>query len=221
MGPKINLGPFLSELQQKKEDGETWDELVVWLQEEHNIICDIRTIQRRFADMDADTDTNMAGSGAVNLDLYMDEIIQQREEGVPLINIVDNLRTQHNIRTSERTLQRRYQQWDLPQIRIHLQEEEEEVIRDKLEIYITRDCHTDLEALRHLRKDGHRVTLWHVQNLRKNLGYRRWRRQVENQELQEYIEQLIRYGLDYAGLRSYGRDLVYTWLRRHRHLYAR
>jgi hypothetical protein len=213
MRPKINLGPFLSDLQQKKEDGETWDELAAWLREEHNIISDARTIRRRFADM--------AGFGVINLNPYMNEIVQQREEGVPLYEIVDNLMEQHGIKISERTLIRHCQQWGVPVTYIRLNEEEEEAIRNKLEIYITRDCYTDQEALRHLLKDGHNVTLWHVQKLRKNLGYRRWRRQAENQELQEYIEQLIRYGLDYAGLRSYGRDLVYTWLRRHRHLYAR
>ena len=215
MAPKINLEPFLNELQLKKENGDTWDELAAWLQEEHNIVCDGRTIRRRFAN------TDVASLGVINLDSYMDEIMQQRADGVPLSDIVDNLMKQYGIKTSERTLKRRFQQWGLPPIIIHLDEEEEEAIRNKLEIYITRDCHTDQEALRHLLKDGHQVTLWHVQKLRKNLGYRRWRRQAENQELQEYIEQLIRYGLDYAGLRSYGRDLVYTWLRRHHHLYAR
>src|SRR5579871_1934012 len=215
MGPKIDLGPFLRDLQQKKEDGGTWDELAAWLQEEHNIVCDARTIRRRFAD------TDVAGFGVVNLGPYMNEIVQQREEGVPFCDIVDNLMKQYSIRICERTLRKHCQQWGLPETRIHLNEEEEEAIRDKLEIYITRDCHTDQEALRHLLKDGHRVTLWQVQRLRKNLGYRRWRRQAENQELQEYIEQVIRHGLDYAGLRSYGRNFVYTWLRRHRHLYAR
>jgi len=34
------------------EGGETWDELAAWLQEEHNIVCDSRTIRRRFADAD-------------------------------------------------------------------------------------------------------------------------------------------------------------------------
>jgi hypothetical protein len=215
MGPKIDIGLFLSDLQRKKEDGETWDELVAWLHEEHNIVCDGRTIRRCLKDAD------MAGSGNANLDSYMDEIVRQREEGVPPGDIIDNLMKQHGVRTSERTLERRLQQWGLSQHHIYLNEEEEEAIRDKLEIYITRDCHTDQEALRHLLKDGHRVTLWHVQRLRKNLGYRRWRRQAENEELQEYIEQVIRFGLDYAGLRSYGRNFVYTWLRRHRHLYAR
>jgi hypothetical protein len=215
MGPKIDIGPFLSDLQLKKEDGETWDELVAWLHAEHNIVCDIRTIQRYMKDAD------VTGFGTINLDSHMDEIISQREEGVPLGDIIDNLMKQYSIRVSERTLKRRFQQWGLSQQHIHLNEEEEEAIRNKLEIYITRDCHTDQEALRHLLKDGHHVTLWHIQRLRKNLGYRRWRRQVENQELQEHIEQVIRYGLDYAGLRSYGRNLVYTWLRRHRHLYAR
>jgi hypothetical protein len=215
MGPKTDIGPFLSDLQRKKEDGETWDELAAWLHEEHNIVCDGRTIRRRLKDAD------VAGFGNINLDSYMDEIVRQHEEGVPLSNIVDNLMKQHSVRTSERTLKRRFQQWGLSQTNVYLNEEEEEAIRDKLEIYITRDCHTDQEALRHLLKDGHRVTLWHVQRLRKNLGYRRWRRQAENEELQEYIEQVIRFGLDYAGLRSYGRNFVYTWLRRHRHLYAR
>src|SRR5579871_2304016 len=213
MGPKINLEPFLSDLQRKKEDGETWDELAAWLQEEHNITCDARTIRRRF--------TDVAGFSAINLGPYMNEIVQQREEGVPFHDIVDNLMGQHGIKISERTLKRHCQQWGVPMANICLNEEEEEAIRDKIEIYITRDCHTDQEALRHLLKDGHNVNLWHVQKLRKNLGYRRWRHQAENQELQEYIEQLIRYGLDYAGLRSYGRSFVYTWLRRHRHLYAR
>ena len=214
MGPKIDLGPFLNDLRQRKEDGETWEDLAVWLQEEHNIVCDSRTIRRRFADAD------VTGFGMVNLDPYFDEIVQQHEAGVPFGDIVDNLMEQYGFRTSERTLRRRCQQWGLPS-RVHLNEEEEEAIRDKIEIYITRDCHTDQEALRHLLKDGHRVTLWHVQRLRKNLGYRRWRRQAENQELQEYIEQIIRHGLDYAGLRSYERNFVYTWLRRHHHLYAR
>ena len=215
MGPKIDLGPFLSELQQKKEDGETWEELAAWLQEEHNVVCDSRTIRRRFARL------KTAGSGVVNLDLYIDEVVQQREEGVPFADIADNLMKQYGIPTSERTLKRHWKQWGLPSTIVHLNEEEEEAIRVKLEIYITRDCHTDQEALRHLLKDGHRVTLWHVRKLRKNLGYRRWRRQAENQMLQEHIEQVIRHGLDYAGLSSYGRNFVYTWLRRHRHLYAR
>ena len=214
MGPKIDLGPFLNDLQQRKEHGETWDELAAWLQEEHNIACDSRTIRRRFADAD------VAGFGIVNLDQYFDEIKQQHEEGVPFDDIADNLMKQYGIRTSERTLRRRFQQWGLPS-NVYLNDEEEEAIRDKIEIYITRDCHTDQEALRHLLKDGHCVNLRHVQRLRKTLGYRRWRRQVENQELQEYIEQIIRHGLDYAGLRSYGRNFIYTWLRRHRHLYAR
>jgi len=47
MGPKIDLGPFLNDLLQMKEGGETWDELADWLQVEHNIACDSRTIQRR------------------------------------------------------------------------------------------------------------------------------------------------------------------------------
>jgi hypothetical protein len=217
MGPKIDLGPFLSDLRQKKDDGVTWNELAAWLQEEHGVVCDGRTIRRRLADTNAD----VTGFSIVNLDPYMDVIMQQREEDVPFIDILDYLMKQHNVRTSERTLQRRCQQWGSSQTHIHLQEEEEDAIREKLEIYITRDCHTDQEALRHLQKDGHHVTLWHVRRLRKNLGYRRWRHQAENQELQEYIEQVIRYGLDYAGLRSYGRNFVYTWLRRHRHLYAR
>jgi hypothetical protein len=215
MRPAIDLEPFLHDLRQRKEDGETWDELAAWLQEEHNVVCDARTIRRRFAGADA------AGFSVVDLDPYFDEIVQQHEEGVPFGDIVDNLMARYGIRTSERTLRRRCQQWGLPLTFVHLNEEEEEAIRDKIEIYITRNCHTDQETLRHLLKDGHHVTLWHVQRLRKNLGYRRWRRQAENQELQEYIEQLIRHGLDYAGLRSYGRNFVYTWLRRHRHLYAR
>ncbi len=99
---KINLSPFLSDLQQKKENGETWDELAVWLQEEHNIIYNGHTIQRRFKDIDA-------SFGIINLNLYMDEIMQQREEGVPLSGIIDNLMTQYGIRISERTLQRRFQ----------------------------------------------------------------------------------------------------------------
>jgi len=214
MRPKINLEPFLDDLRQRKEDGETWDELAAWLQEEHNIVCDTSTIRRRFAG------AGVAGFGVVDLDQYFDEIIQQREEGMPFDDIADNLMKQYGIRTSERTLRRCCQQWGLPS-NIYLNEEEEEALRDKIEIYITRDCHTDQEVLRHLLKDGHRVNLWHAQRLRKNLGYRRWRRQAENQELQEYIEQIIRHGLDYAGLRSYGRNFVYTWLRRHHHLYAR
>src|SRR5579871_6058565 len=87
MGPKINLEPFLSDLQRKKEDGETWDELAAWLQEEHNITCDARTIRRRF--------TDVAGFSAINLGPYMNEIVQQREEGVPFHDIVDNLMGQH------------------------------------------------------------------------------------------------------------------------------
>src|SRR5579871_613760 len=83
MGPKINLEPFLSDLQRKKEDGETWDELAAWLQEEHNITCDARTIRRRF--------TDVAGFSAINLGPYMNEIVQQREESVPFHDIVDNL----------------------------------------------------------------------------------------------------------------------------------
>jgi hypothetical protein len=212
MRPKIDLEPFLDALRQKKEDGETYNELAAWLQEEHNIVCDTNTIRRRVAD---------AGSGVADLDPHFDEIVRQHEEGVPFVDIVDNLVNQYGIKTSVRTLQRRCQQWGLPSTSVHLNEEEEEIIRDKIEVYITRDCHTDQEALRHLLKDGHRVTLWHVQRLRKNLGYRRWRRQAENQELQEYIELIIRDGLVHAGLRSYGRNLVYTWLRRHRHVYAR
>jgi hypothetical protein len=167
MRPKIDLEPFLDALRQKKEDGETYNELAVWLQEEHNIVCDISTIRRRFTD---------AGSGVADLDPRFDEIIRQHEEGVPFVDIVDNLVNQYGIKTSVRTLQRRCQQWGLPSTSVHLNEEEEEIIRNKIEVYITRDCHTDQEALRHLLKDGHRVTLWHVQRLRKNLGYRRWRR---------------------------------------------
>jgi len=212
MRPKVDLEPFLDALRQKRADGETYDELAAWLQEEHNIVCDTSTIRRRFTD---------AGSGVADLDPYFDEIARQREEGVPFVDIVDNLVNQYGIKTSVRTLRRRCQQWGLPSTSVHLNEEEEETIRDKIEVYVTRDCHTDQEALRHLLKDGHRVTLWHVQRLRKNLGYRRWRRQAVNQELQEFIEQIIRDGLDYAGLRSYGRNFVYTWLRRHRHMYAR
>lgn len=215
MRPKIDLEPFLDDLRQRKEDGETWDELAAWLQEEHNIVCGKNTIRRRFADAD------VTGSCMVDLDPHFDEIVQQREEGVPFVDIVDNLVNQYGIRTSVRTLRRRCQQWGLPSTFVHLNDEEEETIRDKIELYITRDCHTDQETLRHLLKDGHCVTLWHVQRLRKNLGYRRWRRQAENQELQEYIEQIIRDGLVHAGLRSYGRSFVYTWLRRHRHVYAR
>ena len=44
MPPKTDIGPFLSDLQRKKEDGETWDELAAWLHKEHNIVCDSRTI---------------------------------------------------------------------------------------------------------------------------------------------------------------------------------
>jgi len=65
---------------------------------------------------------------------------------------------------------RRFQQWGLSQNPIHLNEEEEEAIRDKFEIYITHNCDTDQEALQHLLKDSYRVTLWHVQRLRKHLG---------------------------------------------------
>ena len=108
MGPKIDLGPFLNDLRQKKEDGETWDELAAWLQDEHNIVCDGGTIRRRFAD------TDVAGFGVVNLDQYFDEIVQQREEGVPFDDIAVNLMEQYGIRTSERTLRRRCQQWGLP-----------------------------------------------------------------------------------------------------------
>jgi len=67
MRPKINLEPLLDDLRQRKEDGETWDELAAWLQEEHNIVCDSRTIQRRFADAD------VAGFAVVNLDQYFDD----------------------------------------------------------------------------------------------------------------------------------------------------
>jgi len=74
MGPKIDLLPFLSDLQQKIENGETWDELAAWLHKEHNIVCNGHTIRRRFKD------AHVAGFGAVNLDLYMDEIMQQLEE---------------------------------------------------------------------------------------------------------------------------------------------
>ena len=103
MAPKINLKPFLNELQLKKEDGDTWDELAAWLQEEHNIICDGRTIRRRFAN------TDVASLGVINLDSYMDEIMQQRADGVPLSDIVDNLIKQYGIKMSERTLKRRFQ----------------------------------------------------------------------------------------------------------------
>jgi len=139
MGPKIDLGPFLNDLLQMKEGGETWDELADWLQVEHNIACDSRTIQRRVAGAD------VAGLDVVNLDQYLDVIMQQREEGVPFDDIADNLIKQYGIRTSERRLRRRFQQVGLFS-RVHLNEEEE-AIRDKIEIYITRDCHTDQEAL--------------------------------------------------------------------------
>ena len=55
----------------------------------------------------------MAGFDIVNLDQYFDEIVQQREEGVPLDDIVDNLMKQYGIKTSERTLRRRCVQWGL------------------------------------------------------------------------------------------------------------
>ena len=98
MGPKVDLGPFLNDLRQRKEDGETWDGLAAWLQEEHNIVCDRSTIRRHFADAD------VANFGMVNPDPYFDEIVQQHEEGVPFGDIVDNLMKQYGIRTSERTL---------------------------------------------------------------------------------------------------------------------
>lgn len=56
---------------------------------------------------------------------------------VPFGNIVDNLMKQYGIRTSERMLRRRCQQWDMPLTFVHVNDEEEEVIRDKIEIYIT------------------------------------------------------------------------------------
>lgn len=125
MAPKINIGPFLSDLQRKKDDGETWDELAAWLHEEHGIVCDSRTIRRRLKDADA------TSFGTINLDSYMDEIMRQREEGVPLSDIVDHLMKQYSVRTSERTLKRRFQQWGLPQLYISLNEEEEEAIDRK------------------------------------------------------------------------------------------
>ena len=51
----------------------------------------------------------MASLGVINLDSYMDEIMQQRADGVPLSDIVDNLMKQYGIKTSERTLKRRFQ----------------------------------------------------------------------------------------------------------------
>jgi len=115
-----------------------------------------------------------AGRPRKGVDEYRDEIIAKYEAGIEMKGLLKFLKEEKGVDCTERTLNRRIVEWDVPRKRIWLKLDSDQVERLKTDIRtLILQRLDDKQIVTKLNEQGYNVTKHHVVTFRKELGMRR------------------------------------------------
>jgi len=115
-----------------------------------------------------------AGRPRKGVDEHRDEIIAKYEAGLEMKGLLKFLKEEKGVDCTERTLNRRIVEWDVPRKRIWLKLGSTEVEKLKTDIRaLILQRLDDKQIVQKLNEQGYHVTKHHVVTFRKELGMRR------------------------------------------------
>lgn len=117
----------------------------------------------------------MVGTGRKPIDLepYKDELIEKHRAGTTLPKLVKWLKEDMQVKIEVRSLGRRFTEWGVPKRRVWLAGTDQgEKLKEAMLPLILQKLDDD-KIFEQLKAQGFQVSMWHVSNLRKEMGMRR------------------------------------------------
>jgi len=159
---------------------------------------------------------------------YQEELIAKFYDGATFEDLKDWLQHTYDVSCDSRTIRRRFKDWGITK-RVLLSEEEQDRLRDLIEVWISLYDLKDYEMLKALQKPyvrarwgvSREVTAWHIVKLRKSLGMRRWRSRAQTEEIRAHIEQILVHGFQYDGIHLYGRGFLLSYLKNNGYMFSK
>lgn len=159
---------------------------------------------------------------------YQEELVAKFYDGATFEDLKDWLQHTYDVSCNSRTLKRRLKDWGIAK-RVFLSEEEQDRLRNLIEVWIGLYDLKDHEILKAFQKPyirarwgvSHEVTAWHIVKLRKNLGMRRLRSRTETEAIRAHIEQILVHGFQYDGIHLYGRGFLLSYLKNNGHMFSK
>lgn len=106
-----------------------------------------------------------------NLEPHREWLIKKYKARTPLNELLQTLFDKYNIDISRKTLERRLRDWAIPENQVRT--EHSDALRNRLEHFYYEYGYNDTKLHQHLTREGFTISLWGVEQLRRNLDIHR------------------------------------------------
>jgi Clr5 domain len=152
----------------------------------------------------------MGGRAAIDLEAYREYIVQQITGGTTVKRVVEILERKFGVETSERTLYRRFKEWDVKQnIRLVWSDE---LFKRLNELYF-QDSFDNEKILKQLVEEGFVLSKWHVVQLEHVVGIYR-RNSVSSPLSDDMLREILVEKMNEGSIETLGRGLLQARFRR-------
>jgi hypothetical protein len=152
----------------------------------------------------------MGGRKSLDLEPYRKYIVEQIMGGTEVKRVAEILRENFEVKVSERTLYRRFSEWDCRQnIRLVWSER---LLERLNELYFNESFNNDM-ILKQLLDEGFVLSKWHVVQLEHTVGIYR-RHSVNSPLSDDQVREMLVQKMDEGSIETLGRGMLQTRFRR-------